>query len=502
MKVVLVNPPRTGLDRSELSPPLGLIRLAAVAEHVGWDAEIVDLNLEWHRTALEGSDFVDHSLGLLQHLNADVYGFTSMAVDSHFALNLARRLKESLGVRCVMGGPHFASIATDLLELCSFVDAVVTGPGEAGFEDFLRNEQLGQTQQRRTYSGLDLPGAPLSGMGRAAYRFVDFAEYLTLNPHRKFDIEGGRGCIFNCAFCYSPGHFGPPQRVSDEALLDELEYLGAAGVEHVFFVEDNFINNPAASLQRCLELAGRPTSLTWSCYATLPQLTPRLLEAMAAAGCTGIFVGIDAVGDTTQRVLNKNFMRSASRAQEILRVASGVGIQPTCALMVAPPSHALGNDFDATVEMAISCQRAGAQVRLNALTYYPSTPLARSTALHLAYDEHKIRLLLDVPDLLFDNVYAKRRPDLFPFHSRYTEVDEWHRFVERVHCLFTLVWARPEALHAAAAGRYAAFADAIVDRTGSVLKLPAFARRPEQLRAFDHVSDSSFQQPASGGKRA
>ena len=118
-KVVLVNPPRSLHELGELAPPLGLLRLAASLRRAGVCAEIVDFNLIHHEDhRFRSQDFYDNAVSMLISQNADVYGFTSMAVDSHVAIELGRQLKavapEAL---IVVGGPHFSAIAAEVYSL-------------------------------------------------------------------------------------------------------------------------------------------------------------------------------------------------------------------------------------------------------------------------------------------------------------------------------------------------------------------------------------------------
>src|ERR1039458_2482278 len=97
MKVVLVNPPKSRYDVEELAPPLRLLRLAGVAHNLGSTVHVEDYNLLWRLDARLQSSFYETAADRLLSLDADIYGFTSMAVDSHVALELARLVKEGRG---------------------------------------------------------------------------------------------------------------------------------------------------------------------------------------------------------------------------------------------------------------------------------------------------------------------------------------------------------------------------------------------------------------------
>jgi hypothetical protein len=94
MRVVLVNPPQSSYDLTELGPPLGLLKLGTVAGEAGAEVSIIDLNLLCHldETLAEPS-FFERATELLVAENGNLYWFTSLGIDSHIGLELARRLK-------------------------------------------------------------------------------------------------------------------------------------------------------------------------------------------------------------------------------------------------------------------------------------------------------------------------------------------------------------------------------------------------------------------------
>ena len=191
MRVALVNPPRTMHDTREIGPSLSLLMLASSVKHFA-DVRIFDFNLSWHLDPALRTDFYERAVLVLLEYSADIYGFTSMAVDSHVALELARRLKKKdSAVRIVLGGAHFTSIAAEVKEFYPWVDEVITGEGESAFAQIVAVRSRGDSLS-------------LGATTNSPYDGVDLSEYFRVNPRRYVDFEAGRGCRFNCSFCYSP----------------------------------------------------------------------------------------------------------------------------------------------------------------------------------------------------------------------------------------------------------------------------------------------------------
>lgn len=481
MKVTLVNPTRSLHDRSEIAPPLGLLRLAGAARDAGAEATVVDFNLLSHtEPALQGSSFYEAAVERLLAEDADVYGFTSMAVDSHVSLHLARLIKQARpDALTAVGGTHFSSIADEVLVAYPWVDYVVKGEGEGAFCDLIGGRVAAvPTVIRSARWPRELP--------EPAYDLVDLKTYFAVNPNRCLDFEGGRGCRFKCAFCYSPVHYGGPRLFDIGTTLEGLERLACLGAKHVFFVEDNFVNDPAHAVALCREIEGARLGVTWHCYATLPQLSSEVLTWMARAGCTSVFTGVDAVGQVSQRAYRKGFMRQKTDLERKLVECVEAGVTPTCAFLLSPPSHPCGKDFDETISVALMARNCGAQVRLNTLTLYNATRSLTDAALPSEPDSVKPKLMLDVPEVVEHNSYAQERPQLFPFHSRYVSAQEWKSFVTQAHCLFTLFLCYPQTLDALWADTGVSpseIARRVLDETGDLLRIEKSLRRDAELAA-------------------
>ncbi|MBV9773272.1 MAG: cobalamin-dependent protein, partial [Gemmatimonadetes bacterium] len=246
MRVLLVNPPNNYFDVFEIAPPLGILALAAAVRQDGIDVDVLDFNLRGvadHSFVDEG--FYEKALALIEERSPDVVGLTSMVVNSHLALELARRVKRADGsVRVVLGGTHFSAIAEDVLRLYPWIDFVVKGEGEIGFRALTRllkagtaptaqdappnvafrsGESIVSSHVKKPFESMDeLPGP--------AYDLVDVNEYFRVNPERVMDYEPGRGCVYKCSFCYAPVHYGSGgQSKTVDRILEDMQRLQDMG---------------------------------------------------------------------------------------------------------------------------------------------------------------------------------------------------------------------------------------------------------------------------------
>lgn len=503
MKVLLVNPPNNHYDAFELAPPLGLLSLGAAIREEGAEVAILDFNLRAtadHAFVADG--FYRRALALISAHAPDVVGLTSMVVNSHVALELARLVKEAdPAVHLVLGGTHFSAIAEEVLTFYPWIDFVIKGEGELPARELVRTlrgggrpthaappsgvafrheDQVVSSHTRKPFDSMDQLPAP-------AYDLVDTAEYFRVNPDRVLDYEPGRGCMYKCSFCYSPVHYGSGgQSKSIDRMLADMQRLQDMGAGHLFFVQDNFVNNTRFAKEACIAMANAGFSLTWNCYTTLPQMTEEMMRLLGAAGCTNAFTGIDAVNEECQKEYLKKFYRGWAPLERTLRYSVASGVTPTCAFLVENPQTGVDR-INRTLVTALFARCNGAGLRLNTLTLYNGTPSEQAHGGTVTYSELKPRLLLDCPDVVQVNDYARQHPRLFPFHNTHLPPEVWERFASGMHVAYTLFQAFPLTLYrwvTEDGGSLWEMIDGIARAAGDLTQLPPDERRPLERVLF------------------
>ena len=516
MRVTLVQPPSNRDDTSELAPPLSLLSVAAVLEDDDVDVILVDFNLlGLQDPTFVDTDFYAKAIDVIAATNPDVVGFTSMALESHICLELARRLKIlDPQVAMIMGGPHFTGIANQVMGLFDWVDYVVTGEGELPARTLIRYlrgkaslsdlsnvafRHRGIVELNRCYK----PWTTLDDLPFPAYHLVDVEQYFELNPYRVLDIEHARGCMLKCAFCYSTGHWGHGEQSKRiDHIVEDVHRHYELGARHLFFVADNFVNSRSFAKGVSDALTSANPGLTWRCYATLPQLTEDLLDAMAKSDCRYLFIGIDAVSENTKKQFRKHYFKGWPALRDRLQMCLDRGITPTCAYMLNPPDAGVA-DTEAALVGAVHTYNHHCGVRLNPLTIYPGTGLETLyRRQNCEYSDAKARLLLDGSSITRNNSYARRHPELFPFHSTVGEAQHYDQFIATTHACFTLLDHFPRTLmqwihfEQQPLWEVIAAAAAQTDYSGEdkacwrISEVDAFARVLQQRRVSSSVRDT------------
>jgi radical SAM superfamily enzyme YgiQ (UPF0313 family) len=176
-----------------------------------------------------------------------------------------------------------------------------------------------------------------AGSPKSLYKQVGNVD-MRLSPVPRFDllrsrdylhysVQTTRGCPFQCEFCdiiITDGRV--PRLKSVSQVLTEIETIAALGGEYVMFSDANFIGNTKYAEQILGALAefGRANGfpLHFSAEMTINVAEkPHLLELLAKANFTSIFVGIesprvDSLVETKKRQnIHKPLMESIRRLQ-------------------------------------------------------------------------------------------------------------------------------------------------------------------------------------------
>lgn len=423
----LVQCPIIGESISDLAPPLGLLRLC---QAINAPTSIVDLNLLWHSEGNEWRErWPESAVDRILRGEPKVIGFTSMAIETHVALDLAWRIK----TRCpevfiIVGGPHMGQIPEFLLEQASYIDAVVIGEGESAIEPLYKLIVFDERQQiipgtcvrneGRIVKTPPVGSIDLNLLGLVKYDYVDIESYFSLNKIRLVNIEFGRGCKYDCSFCYSKSHFiGKARDIEPKKAADILQQAEEIGAKHAFVVGDNLLNDQAWAINVCDEIASRELEITWTCYSTIQDISAHVAMALSQAGCRLIYIGIDAVETNQQKSLKKKFFHKWKSAVDNLQHLKESGIVTECAFLLEGLSEKrFQTEMNIHAALDVTARKLGVP-RLNMLTAYSGTKIKKKTNEGVVASRLKIDFLQDVPEPVLANHLAEKHPGLFPFHS-------------------------------------------------------------------------------------
>lgn len=333
VNIILAHQPQYDKFDKRRAQPLGIAYVAASLRCAGFSLLIIDfLDRRPNRA-------VQRILPFLRETGRNIVGFSVYSETFPNILKTTQLLKE-VRPDCfiLLGGPHASVAHRYIIQNYPWIDAVIRGEGEDTVVEVVARvadraslsgvagvtwqvgDASGQSDVyieqpralRRDLDSLPIPARDLLPSPRRYSRFWD-------SEHGRQQVMASvlssRGCPYRCTFCMVPilanSNVAPPEdnqtskqshlrwrSRSVESTVNEIFEVCAVkdwGVEHIYFVDDNFFVNP----DRCLEILDKVKSkldITFSFTARSDQIVrySKLLSPLKQAGCVAIEVGIES----------------------------------------------------------------------------------------------------------------------------------------------------------------------------------------------------------------
>ena len=373
MKVVLVNPPLTILDRYGVHfrsggeiPPIGLAYLAAVLLKNSIDVRIIDGSLSTSYEQLV-REIIDEQ--------PDYVGLTSSTMSIHNAGKVAKMVKEANpSITIIVGGPHITTVSHKTMELFPSFDIGVIGEAERTLPELLL---AGKTNLKRVDGVVFRDGnsltttakrefiTDLDSLPKPAWRLLpDLAKTYCPPVHTVKHLPAAylvtsRGCRGKCTFC-DRSVFGDVIRANSAEyvlrLMEELHY--EFGINGFQFGEDNFLLFRSRLLKLCALLSKSEMNVTWSIAGRIDMVNPRVLNLLKEAGCWQIWYGIESGSQRVLDVLQKG--TKIEQIRNAVHWTKEAGISAGGFFILGLPTET-EEDREATIRFSRALELDGAQ---------------------------------------------------------------------------------------------------------------------------------------------
>jgi len=274
------------------------------------------LNEKGYRVKLLSSDYIepDELLHTIDKEKISIVCFYTTTEDIFRVIDLTLHIKKYSPVTVVLlGGPHVSISQKDkdleVLMKCP-ADMAVRGEGEyilpALVEYYYNGEgNLSEIKGITWRDGHEIkrnPDAPLiENLDELPVPRRELLEPDTLMLERAFPrILTGRGCPFNCAFCFD-GMFGHRYRVrSVDHVMAEVDYiLNTCHGRVLTFIDNTFTISPQRVSAFCKALRDRRErgyDFVWSCLGRVNVLYKNLslIDEMVDAGLIFLQLGVES----------------------------------------------------------------------------------------------------------------------------------------------------------------------------------------------------------------
>ena len=390
MRLTLVDnfllPEAGRLDLLDVHPHLGLLSLAAAAGAAGAAGHEVRIyDPKWRvRTGqlpYDRSIYAKVADELLAE-DPEAVGFTTLGCSFLFAVGVGRDLRRRApALPILLGGPHATMLAQPILAAYDQFDIVVRHEAEQTLPLVLDRmpgrdfEQVPGVTWRSPTGIRETAGAPRID-DLDSLPLLDYERYpmdqLDLSLMR---VEAGRGCPFACTFCSTATFFQRRYRLkSPERLVSEMDAIrDRYAPAELKLDHDLFTVNRGKVKAFCEAVTGH--GHRWRVSARVDCVDEELLEQMAAAGCVGLYFGVETGSSRMQKVSAKRLRLDL--VDPMIDVCERLGIEATASFITGYPEEEAA-DQDATLDMLgtmFARPREACLPQLHILTPEPGTPL-------------------------------------------------------------------------------------------------------------------------------
>lgn len=242
---------------------------------------------------------------------------------------LALKFKDKFKTKLVMVGQHASAFAKETL--ADGFDFVVVGEYEKAVLDLVNGKKksdIGGLYPNKRGELIDvdwLPWPEDEDIARIDYSSIGGSDY------REIEVFASRGCPMNCNFCvarqlyYGKSNF---RRRKIEDVVAEIGYLSDKykSMEGVFFDEEYHNADKKYVIDLCNKIVGSKLNrLKYDAMCGYWTIDKEMLAAMKEAGYYKLRIGIESVGESTGRGMQKNINKK--RMIEVLKMAKKYGIK-------------------------------------------------------------------------------------------------------------------------------------------------------------------------------
>jgi radical SAM superfamily enzyme YgiQ (UPF0313 family) len=414
--------------------PVGVLTLVSILRARGVDVRFVDTNrlyLEFLREGGRG-DLAAWLAGRIAELGLDVAGLSTISSSYPLTLRLASALRRAGAGAIVLGGPQASAVDRETLAAFPDVDFVVRGEADdviGPLVDALAAGDVGGVPSVTLRAGggvVRTPAAPappdMDAIPLPAYDLFATGDEATI------PIEVGRGCPYGCTFCSTNDFFRRRFRLKTPAVLvRQLAELAARyGARAFDFVHDMLTVVREDVIALCDALLAEGAPYEWTCSARTDRVDDELLDRMVAAGCRGIFFGVETGSPGLQRLIRKRL--HVDVAERRIEAAARRGLTTVVSLITGFPDETAADLGDTVALFVRSLRHRTTAPQLHILAPLAGTPIHEQYRDRLRFDD----VLSDLSHAGFaiegeDRALILAHPQIFSsFYAVPTALDREH----------------------------------------------------------------------------
>lgn len=349
-----------------LNPPYGLLYISAVLCQSGAEVKIFDMNMEFHGKDVNFEDIYT----IVDTWKPDIVGISGMTSCFKCAKEFSEDFKNRYPLIPLVGGGLLISSDPVVVMQNTKIDIGCVGEAEEIvvdlFQRIYENKDLDDIKGLALRKGgeIQITGGKISSLGRRSrttdgidwipfpaydlidleryFQFQDFCDGLLtkhLNKHGRkreeiahinpyaMPLFAGRGCPFNCVFCFSTMDKKPVKH-SVDYVIKHLEHLeNTYGLNHFQFLDENFNINKDWVMEFCKKIGERGNKyyFTTGNRNRVGYFDPEMLAAMKNANFYDVSIGVESLDDNALKEMTRGV--ASDKVIETLKLIMDAGIE-------------------------------------------------------------------------------------------------------------------------------------------------------------------------------
>lgn len=322
----------------------------------------------------------------IEESNPDLVGFSAYTSTYPWACDIARIIKEKMGVKTVFGGMH-TSLVPEIVIVNDFVDFVIVGEGEYALLELV--EAL--SSKKTTYEIDNLwykkdgriiengPRPPIQDLDSLPFPDKELFE-KDINYRDDYMIMTSRGCRFSCSYCCESFmnklyHNRFYRKRSVDSVMEELRLMKKRyNFREVMFFDALFVTEKGW-LKELLARYRKEIEVPFRCFGKVTYFDEEIARLLKEGGCYCVDFGMQTLNESLKReVLNR--CETNQRALETFKLCDRLRLHYDIDYMFGLPreeeeDHILGAQF-------LSQLKYLNRIKCYNLTYFPKMEIIES----------------------------------------------------------------------------------------------------------------------------
>lgn len=269
-------------------------------------------------------------------------------------------------------GADFVGIGEGETTIVELLSAIEKGQKCADVDGiaFLNGEEFFRTRPRNLLANVDEIQYP-------AWHLFNIDHYSLLRMpgidkiERSFPVLSGRGCPFECNFCYRLDKGFRPR--SSKSIIDEINIIKERyAISYIIFSDELLMSSRERTLELCEAFIASKIDVKWECNGRLNYADKDVLQMMKKAGCVFINYGIESLDDSTLKVMKKALTKDI--IVKGIENTLNIGISPGLNIIYGNINEPL-TAIDDAVDFLFKYDDHAQLRTIRPVTPYPGSPL-------------------------------------------------------------------------------------------------------------------------------